>query len=155
MGVIFDLDGVLVDTSKYHKQAWFDLAEREGINISDELFRTTFGMQNYQILAKLTGRELPTEEIDRMSEWKENRYRQLVADCKLVLMDGVKPLLDDLPPHVLVAQMLYRVQRFGNTGKVEGRQFAFCLPILHPLREKIILHGILPSPCVDRQIGTG
>jgi HAD superfamily hydrolase (TIGR01509 family) len=53
-------------------------------------------MQNYQILAKLTGRELPTEEIDRMSEWKENRYRQLVAGCKLVLMDGVKPLLDSL-----------------------------------------------------------
>lgn len=96
MGVIFDLDGVLVDTSKFHKQAWFDLAEREGFDISDEFFNSTFGMQNYQILASLSGRQLPAEEINRMSEWKEIRYRDLVADYKLELMKGVKPLLDEL-----------------------------------------------------------
>lgn len=96
MGVIFDLDGVLVDTSKFHKQAWFELAQREGFNISDEIFYTTFGMQNYQIIAKLAGREFPPKEIVRISEWKESRYQQLIADKKLELMKGVKTLLDDL-----------------------------------------------------------
>lgn len=28
MGVIFDLDGVLVDTGWAHKQSWYDLAEK-------------------------------------------------------------------------------------------------------------------------------
>ena len=35
MGVIFDLDGVLVDTGWAHKQSWFDLAEKEGFSMSD------------------------------------------------------------------------------------------------------------------------
>ncbi|MBA7716704.1 hypothetical protein ES703_125780 [subsurface metagenome] len=51
IGVVFDLDGVLVDTSKFHKPAWKKLAEKEGLEISDDFFYSTFGMQNYQIIA--------------------------------------------------------------------------------------------------------
>ena len=32
-GVIFDLDGVLVDTGWAHRQSWLDLAEREGFEV--------------------------------------------------------------------------------------------------------------------------
>ncbi|MHC4510428.1 MAG: HAD hydrolase-like protein, partial [Planctomycetota bacterium] len=70
MGVIFDLDGVLVDTGWAHRQAWYDLAGKEGFDMSDELFTSTFGMQNYQILPMLAGRALSCEEIDRLSDWK-------------------------------------------------------------------------------------
>jgi beta-phosphoglucomutase-like phosphatase (HAD superfamily) len=34
-GVIFDLDGVLVDTGWAHKQSWYDLAEKEGFSMTD------------------------------------------------------------------------------------------------------------------------
>ncbi|MHC4581808.1 MAG: HAD hydrolase-like protein, partial [Planctomycetota bacterium] len=54
MGVIFDLDGVLVDTGWAHKQSWFDLAEKEGFTMSDEFFYSTFGMQNYMIIPMVT-----------------------------------------------------------------------------------------------------
>ncbi len=95
MGVIFDLDGVLVDTGWAHRQAWYDLAEKEGFTMSDELFTRTFGMQNYQILPMLAGRDLPCEEIDRMSDWKEQRYRDLMAE-KLALPPGGARLLGEL-----------------------------------------------------------
>jgi beta-phosphoglucomutase-like phosphatase (HAD superfamily) len=36
-GVIFDLDGVLVDTGWAHKQSWYDLAEKERFGLSDDL----------------------------------------------------------------------------------------------------------------------
>ena len=52
-GVIFDMDGVLVDTGWAHRQAWFDLAAKEGLAMSDEFFRSTFGMQNAAILPML------------------------------------------------------------------------------------------------------
>lgn len=94
-GVIFDLDGVIVDTGPFHKQSWYDLAEKEGFVMSDELFYSTFGMQNYQIIPKLAGKKMSRDEIDRMSDWKEQRYRELIAG-KLLLLDGVKSLLEDL-----------------------------------------------------------
>ena len=84
MGVIFDLDGVLVDTGEFHRQSWYALAEEEGFDMSDELFYSTFGMQNYQILPLLAGRQLSAEQIDYLSKSKEQRYRELIAD-KLVL----------------------------------------------------------------------
>jgi beta-phosphoglucomutase len=95
VGVIFDLDGVLVDTGWAHKQSWFDLAEREGFSMTDEFFYSTFGMQNYMIIPMLTGRELPRDEIDRMADWKEQRYREIIAD-RLEPSDGVEELLADL-----------------------------------------------------------
>jgi beta-phosphoglucomutase len=95
MGVIFDLDGVLVDTGWAHKQSWFDLAEKEGFTMSDEFFYSTFGMQNYMIIPMVTGRELSRDEVDRMADWKEQRYREIIAD-HLKPSDGAKDLLDDL-----------------------------------------------------------
>jgi beta-phosphoglucomutase family hydrolase len=95
MGVIFDLDGVLVDTGWAHKQAWQDLAEKEGFDMSDEFFYSTFGMQNYQIIPTLAGQNVARKKIDRLSEWKESRYREIISD-KLALLPGVSKLLNDL-----------------------------------------------------------
>jgi beta-phosphoglucomutase len=97
-GVIFDLDGVLIDTGPFHKQSWYDLAEKEDLEMSDELFYNTFGMQNYLIIPKLVGKQVSRDEIDRMSDWKEQRYRDLI-EGKLQLLQGVKPLLEDLKQH--------------------------------------------------------
>jgi len=99
IGVIFDLDGVLIDTGQFHKQSWYDLAEKEGFNMSDELFYSTFGMQNYKIIPMLAGRELSAEHIHRLSEWKEQRYRNIISD-NLVLSEGAKPLIEDLKSKV-------------------------------------------------------
>ena len=93
--VIFDLDGVLADTGPFHRQAWFDLADKEGLKMSDEIFSRTFGMQNYQILPLLAGRDLPAGQIKHMSDWKEKRYRELIADS-LVLAEGAETLISDL-----------------------------------------------------------
>ncbi|UCF43998.1 MAG: HAD family phosphatase [Planctomycetota bacterium] len=94
-GVIFDLDGVLINTGEFHKQSWYDLAQKEGFDASDEIFYSTFGMQNYQIIPILAGRSLPAEDIERLSEWKEGRYRELAAE-KLTLLAGARNLIDDL-----------------------------------------------------------
>jgi len=95
MGVIFDLDGVLADTGWAHKQSWFDLAEKEGFSMTDEFFYATFGMQNYQIIPMLLDRDTSSDEINRLSDWKEQRYREIIAE-KLVPSEGTKSLLGDL-----------------------------------------------------------
>ena len=106
MGVIFDLDGVLVDTGWAHKQSWYDLAEKEGFSMSDEFFYSTFGMQNDQIIPMLLeescrehlardSRAGRPQHVDRLSDWKEQRYREIIAE-KLKLPAGVGELLEDL-----------------------------------------------------------
>lgn len=94
-GVIFDLDGVLVDTGRFHKQSWYDLAAIEGWDLTDEFFYKTFGMQNGQIIPMLAGGGMPPDEVGRLGDWKEERYRELIGD-QLCLLEGVEELLADL-----------------------------------------------------------
>ncbi|MCK4628270.1 MAG: HAD family phosphatase [Sedimentisphaerales bacterium] len=93
--VIFDLDGVLVDSGEFHKQSWYDLAAKEGFSLTDEFFYSTFGMQNYQIIPQMLGTDVTPDEIERLSVLKEQRFRELVAD-KLTLLDGVPELIEKL-----------------------------------------------------------
>jgi len=96
--VIFDLDGVLIDTAQYHKQSWLDLAEKEGWDYSEEFFYQTFGMQNAQIIPQILSRPIPADELQRLSDWKEQRYRDLIAG-HLTPAPGARQLLDDLKAH--------------------------------------------------------
>lgn len=93
-GVIFDMDGVLVDSGWAHRQAWFDLAHQEGLEMSDEFFTSTFGMQNDTILPMLRS-DISRTDLDRLSDWKEQRYRDLVESVPKAA-EGVLPLLADL-----------------------------------------------------------
>ncbi len=97
LGVIFDMDGVLVDTGWAHRQAWYDLAADEGLAMSDEFFRRTFGMQNAAILPLLVP-GISQPNMERLSDWKEQRYRDLVS-ARLELAPGAKALLADLKRH--------------------------------------------------------
>ena len=54
-GVIFDLDGVLLDSREFHQQSWVELANRKGWEFSDDLFKRTFGMQSEAVIREMTG----------------------------------------------------------------------------------------------------
>ncbi|MDD5327380.1 MAG: HAD family phosphatase [Phycisphaerae bacterium] len=95
MAVIFDLDGVLVDTGWAHKQAWFAFAEKQGMPISDDFFLATFGMNNNSIIPMLLGRALSPQQLNLLSDWKEKLYRRIVAD-KLAPDKNLEVLLADL-----------------------------------------------------------
>ncbi len=95
-GVIFDLDGVLVDTRDCHRQSWKDLCQANaGWKYDDDYFLETFGCQNYQIIPTWAGRDVSREECDQHSAWKEERYRDLMGDG-LELLEGVETLLQAL-----------------------------------------------------------
>jgi beta-phosphoglucomutase family hydrolase len=97
LGVIFDMDGVLVDTGWAHRQAWHDLAEKEGLEMSDKFFRRTFGMQNDAILPMLRP-GISKEQMERLADWKEQRYRDIVQE-HVDLAPGAEVLLKDLKRH--------------------------------------------------------
>jgi HAD superfamily hydrolase (TIGR01509 family) len=72
-GVLWDMDGVLVDTGEFHYQSWVDVLSEYDIPFSREFFRDTFGMNNAGVLSNLLGDRLtPTllEEIAGRKEWQ-------------------------------------------------------------------------------------
>jgi beta-phosphoglucomutase family hydrolase len=87
--VLWDLDGVLVDTARFHYQAWCQLLSELGRNLSEEEFRRTFGLRNDLILRDMLG-EVPAEEVKRLSERKEALFREHAAGRVVPLPGAVE-----------------------------------------------------------------
>lgn len=77
-GVLWDMDGVLVDTGQAHFESWQQVLEELGVPFSRADFERTFGMNNAGILALLLDQELTAEEIRAVGDRKERQFRQLV-----------------------------------------------------------------------------
>ena len=76
--VLWDMDGVLVDTGEFHFRAWNGLLPEYGIDFSYELHQETFGRNNASILSLLLGEKLTPELQSEISDRKEERFRAAV-----------------------------------------------------------------------------
>jgi len=92
-GILWDMDGVLVDTGELHFQTWKSVLGEQGIQLSYESFRNTFGMVNAEILPMWFGRRLPPAEIDQISTAKETRFRE-AARGHVTALPGVRLWLE-------------------------------------------------------------
>lgn len=124
-GVIFDMDGVLVDSSAAHYEAWRRLGEHEGKPFSEELFQQTFGMHNGQILPLWLGSGASQTEMDRLANWKEATYRELAAEM-MQPVPGVLDLIErlhqaDVPMAVGSSGPLPNIRLILRTLGVENR----------------------------------
>jgi beta-phosphoglucomutase len=75
--VIWDLDGVIIDSADEHRQAWQRLAREEGITFTDADFWATFGKRNDDIIATIWG-PLPPERVQELANRKETYFRELI-----------------------------------------------------------------------------
>lgn len=75
-GVLWDMDGVLVDTGECHFWSWSSVLPEYGIPYDREAFRATFGMNNAETLKTLVGHELAPEIVAEISERKEKLFRR-------------------------------------------------------------------------------
>ena len=77
-GVVFDLDGTVVDNMALHARAFAAFADRHGLPPLDEQARARLdGKRNSDIFPELFGRALPREDLRAFAEEKEGLYRVL------------------------------------------------------------------------------
>jgi len=76
--VLWDMDGVLVDTEPFHWQAWEKLSREAGFPMSYEDFQRTFGWRNEEILRELLGPNIPDQRVAELGDRKEELYRDAV-----------------------------------------------------------------------------
>ena len=97
-GIIFDLDGVITDTSEFHYLAWKKLADEEGIPFDREANEGLRGIPRREsLMAILQGRPATEAQIQEMMERKNNYYIQLMQSITPDdLLPGAADLLEQL-----------------------------------------------------------
>ena len=92
IGVIFDMDGVLVDSYWAHYASWQQMVAEHGRTMSKRQFDITFGRTSREIIAQLwpeVGDEKAILALDRRKEWL---FRQALA-TRFPPMSGAGRLL--------------------------------------------------------------
>lgn len=97
-GVIFDLDGVLTDTSEFHYLGWKRLADEEGIPFNREANEALRGVSRREsLLLVLDGRPATEDQMQAMMARKNRYYQEFIEGMTPEnLLPGVLPLLEEL-----------------------------------------------------------
>jgi beta-phosphoglucomutase family hydrolase len=77
--VIFDMDGVLIDSGACHRAAWQALLEEEGVPLPPEFWRRTIGRPSEEAVSELLGRALSPASARQLSRRKHAHYLRLVG----------------------------------------------------------------------------
>ncbi|EGO5978610.1 beta-phosphoglucomutase [Enterococcus faecalis] len=99
IGFIFDLDGVITDTAKFHYQAWKALADSLGISIDETFNETLKGISRMDSLDRILAhghREnaFTPAEKEALAQQKNDHYVQLLEHLTTEdVLPGVVPLL--------------------------------------------------------------
>ena len=142
--VIFDMDGVIVDTEPVHHYAYFQHFQQLNIEVSDELYRTFTGNSTRNVFQKIKEMFNLPHEVEDLIQTKRSLFNN-AFDTKedLYLIDGVEDLIKDLHQNgiqLIVASSASKVtidrvfNRFNLnqyfTHKVSGEDFPKSKP--HP-----------------------
>jgi beta-phosphoglucomutase len=93
--VIFDVDGVLIDSYQAHFESWLRMFSEHDVSFTEEEFRKTFGRTSHDIIAALYGADLSDSEIRAWDDRKEALYRDIIRKS-FPAIDGAAELLDAL-----------------------------------------------------------
>ena len=94
-GVIFDWDGVVIDSSSQHERSWELLAAERDLFLPEGHFKAGFGKKNEIIIPALGWGDDPAL-IGELADRKEELYRELVAAEGLIVLPGARELLEAL-----------------------------------------------------------
>ncbi len=95
--VIFDMDGVIVDTEPVHRYAYYQLFDELNITVPEEMYTSFTGFSTRNTFQDLKRNFGLTEEVEDLIQRKRNLFND-AFDTKedLTLLDGVENLIKDL-----------------------------------------------------------
>ncbi|AIQ48383.1 beta-phosphoglucomutase [Paenibacillus sp. FSL R7-0273] len=139
-GAIFDLDGVIVDTAKYHYLAWRSLASELGFDFTEadnERLKGVSRIRSLDILLDIGGLEFTEAEKLAMAERKNRLYVNYISELEeSELLPGVRAYLNRL--------------RGGGTGIALGSASKNALFILDKLNIAGMFDAVVDGNKVSR-----
>jgi beta-phosphoglucomutase family hydrolase len=105
--VLWDMDGVIVDSGPYHFQAWKLTFKECGITFDETDFQRTFGRRNDSIILDMMGPGVSPEQAEAIADTKEQRYRALVKQKSINALPGalewIRALHEQNVPQAIVS----------------------------------------------------
>lgn len=135
--IVFDLDGVLTDTSEYHYRAWKKLADDEGIPFTRE--------ENDAHLRGVSRRE-SLAYIIRGRQYSESRIQEMMARKNTYYNEFIK----QMTPQEVVAggrELLAEIRQAGMKTAIASAS-RNCMTVLAHLQIVDLFDGIADGYCV-------
>lgn len=94
--ILFDMDGVIVDTEPLHKKAYFSMFNEVGISVSECLYESFTGQSTLNICTYLCKHFNLEQAPETLVKIKRNYFKVLFdTDTSLTLLPGVLDLIKD------------------------------------------------------------
>ncbi len=76
--VLWDMDGTIVDSADFHKQAWRDTFHRHGIEFTEDAYQFTLGRRNDEIIRRYFATDLSQKQMEAVAAQKETIFREYI-----------------------------------------------------------------------------
>ncbi len=95
-GVIFDWDGVVINSASLHEESWKLLAGELNLELPPGHFKRGFGKRNEIIIPEILEWTKTPELIKKWGNRKEELYREIGKEKGISLLHGIIPFLESL-----------------------------------------------------------
>jgi beta-phosphoglucomutase family hydrolase len=93
--LIFDMDGVIVDSNPVHCRAWAAFNRRYGLETTEAMLQGMYGKRNDQIVRDYFGDGITPEEVAERGLAKERLYREMITGrIEEMLVPGLRAFLE-------------------------------------------------------------
>ena len=94
LALIFDMDGVIIDSNTMHRRAWAAFNRRYGVETTEEMHQRMHGLRNDQIVRGFFGESLSRDEVAARGAAKEELYREMAGSrLEELLVPGIREFL--------------------------------------------------------------
>ena len=94
LALVFDMDGVIVDSNPLHRDAWESFNRRYGLETTEAMHAGMYGKRNDEIVRNFYGTGLPDDEVAARGAAKEALYRELAhGRLENMLVPGLRDFL--------------------------------------------------------------
>ena len=160
--VIFDMDGVIIDSEEIHKKAYYETFNSLGVDVSEELYKTMTGSSTINAFQKLVNHfnldDIPEELVLQKRKCYVNYFEN---DPTLSLVHGVKELIQFLYKQNLTlvlasSSAMVNINRVFSrfdlnqyfTAKISGADLTASKPHPEIFEKAAILGGVSKEHCI-------
>lgn len=94
--LIFDMDGVLIDSNPAHRRAWEIYNRLHGVETTAAMHQIMYGKRNDQIIRTFLGKDLSDADVFAHGEAKEALYREMIEPgIGEMLVPGIRRFLEN------------------------------------------------------------